>query len=172
MKPSSVRSYGHGASRPGDSVRQNGVWLFPLTYGIHLLEEYWVGEGFPAWAQRLWGTSLSTGEFLVWNLFGLTLMCVGALLVTRFTPLRWIEIALSVAVFGNAAGHVLASLMTVTYSPGVITGLLLWMPLVWVRLRDALTACSRTGRRAGILLGASVVLAQIAVLAACGLVPE
>ena len=125
------------------------VWLFPLTYAIHLAEEYAVAGGFPLWADRALGIQLTIFEFAAWNVCGLALMCIGAWLVARDSKFRFIEIALAVAVLSNVAAHVIGSVMTWTYSPGLITALALWVPLGVFRFRHAYGACGRRARRAG-----------------------
>jgi Protein of unknown function with HXXEE motif len=146
--------------------RRGSVWLFPATYAFHLTEEYFAGEGFPAWVQRVIGVPLSAAEFVGWNVFAFLLMCVAAALVTRFVQLQWIEIALSIAVLGNATAHAVASLVTQTYSPGLITGALIWVPLGTMRLRAALAVCCLRARWTGVMVGVSVVAVTFAILVA------
>jgi hypothetical protein len=140
------------------------VWLFPLTYAVHLLEEYFVGGGFPSWAQRALGIQLSNREFVAWNAFALAAMCAGALLVSRYRRFRYIEIGLAIAVLGNVAAHVIGSLATLTYSPGLITGVLVWIPLGWFRLRTVFGHSSRRARVAGICIGVFVTAVILTVL--------
>ena len=142
-----------------------GVWLFPPTYILHLAEEYLVAGGFTVWAERALGLSLTDAEFIVWNAAAFGLMCVGATLVSAAGRFRFVEIALSIAVLGNVAAHAIGSVATWTYSPGLITGLAVWLPLGIVRLRDAQHAVTRKGRIAGWWLGIAVVLVTLAVLA-------
>jgi hypothetical protein len=151
------------SSKSTDRVR--AVWLFPATYVVHLVEEYVAGDGFCAWAERALGITISVREFLVWNAFALTLVCVGAVLVTAHPRFRWIEIALSIAILGNVAGHVIASVLTQTYSPGLISGVLIWVPVGIMRLSAAFPLSSSRGRTAGVGLGVAVVLGTLAVLA-------
>ena len=148
------------ATRPA-----NAVWLFPVTYAVHLLEEYFACGGFMVWAQRALGIQFSNGEFVAWNAFALALMCAGAQLVSRDPRLRFIEIALAIAVLGNAAAHVIGSLATWTYSPGLITGVLLWAPLGWVRFQTVSRASSRRARLGGTCLGVLATVATLTVLA-------
>jgi hypothetical protein len=151
------------SSRNTDRVR--AVWLFPATYVIHLMEEYAAGDGFCGWAERALGITISVREFLVWNAVALTLVCVGAVLVTSQARFRWIEIALSIAVLGNVAAHLIASVLTRTYSPGLISGVLMWVPVGILRLSAAFHLSSSRGRTAGVGLGVAVVLGTLAVLA-------
>ena len=143
----------------------DAVWLFPPTYAIHLAEEYLVAGGFPLWAERALGVHFSNTEFVEWNMFALALMCVGAWLVSRESKFRFIEIALALAVLGNVVAHVLGSLVTWTYSPGLITALVVWAPFGTIRLRSAYRACTPRARRAGVYMGATVVLISVAVVA-------
>ena len=142
----------------------HGVWLFPATYVVHLIEEYYAAEGFPVWAGQALGLTLSGRAFIAWNAVGLAFMCAGAALVARRATLRWIEIAMSLAVLTNVAGHVAASVLTESYSPGVITGVIAWAPLGMVRLPAAYRFASRQGRVIGLAVGLAVTLATLAVL--------
>ena len=146
------------------SRRLDPVWLFPPTYVIHLGEEYVAAGGFPLWAERTLAIRFSNAEFTAWSTLALGLVCLGAWLVSRDPKFRFIEIALAVAVLGNVAVHVFASLLTWTYSPGLVSGVLIWIPLGVLRLRTARRAAARRGRIAGVCLGFAVVLMTIAVL--------
>ena len=150
---------------PRAARRLDRVWLFPATYLLHLVEEYFAGGGFPAWAARALGAVFTNAEFVAWNVFALLLMCAAAWLVRRHANLRFIEIALAVAVLGNAAAHVLGSLVTWTYSPGLVTSIVAWCPLGWIRLRSARRASTRRARRAGTYIGLAVVVITLTVVA-------
>ena len=139
--------------------------LFPASYAIHLFEEYFAGSGFPAWAERALGIRFSEAELVTWNAAGLTLMCVGAVLAASHQRYRAIEIAMSIAVLGNAAAHSLASLVTWTYSPGLLTGLFVWLPFGLLRLRAAYRHSSPAARVTGVWLGVLVIGVMLAVLA-------
>jgi Protein of unknown function with HXXEE motif len=145
--------------------RFDAVWLFPPTYVIHLTEEYLAAGGFPLWAERTLAIRFSNAEFTAWSTLALGLTCFGAWLVSRDSKFRFIEIALAIAVLGNVAMHVFASLLTWTYSPGLVSGVLIWIPLGAVRLRSARRASTRRGYIAGVYLGLSVVLITMAVVA-------
>jgi hypothetical protein len=142
------------------------VWLFPATYILHLCEEYFVAGGFPLWAQQRLRLHFGDTEFVAWNAFALVLMCVGAWLASRHPKFRFIEIALAVAVLGNVLAHVFGTLTTRTYSPGLLTGVALWIPLGVYALQSAWAASTSKARRAGIYIGLSVVLITMAAVAA------
>ena len=145
--------------------RFDAVWLFPPTYVVHLTEEYLAAGGFPLWAERTLAIRFSNAEFTAWSTLALGLTCFGAWLVSRDSKFRFIEIALAIAVLGNVVMHVFASLLTWTYSPGLVSGVLIWIPLGAMRLRSARRASTRRGYIAGVYLGLSVVLITMAVVA-------
>lgn len=128
-------------------------WLYPATYAIHILEEWRGGEGFTVWLERISGVELAAGKFLVWNAFALLLMSVGVVLTMRFKNLRWLLLAYGTAFLLNALSHLAASLYTISYSPGLVSGLLLWLPLgalTYVYFKPTL---SRRAARAGLIIG-------------------
>jgi hypothetical protein len=146
-------------------ARTDPVWLFPPTYAIHLAEEYGAAGGFADWVERVLGLPFSNAEFILWNAFALALMCVAAWLVSCHVRFRFIEIALAVAVIGNVCAHIVGSLVTWTYSPGLVTAVVVWAPLAAIRLPVAYCAASPRGRRAGVYIGAAALLATAAVVA-------
>lgn len=128
-------------------------WLFPASYALHILEEWRGGEGFPAWFARLTGVELAAGEFLLWNVVALVLMSASIVLTIRFKHLRWLLLAYATAFLLNALSHLIASLYTISYSPGLVSSLLLWLPLGALALLRFRKTLSRRGRRAGLLVG-------------------
>jgi hypothetical protein len=104
------------------------AWLFPVSYLLHLIEEYGGGEGFPRWISRVASVNFTEQDFLTLNAFGLGLMTVGALLSMK-NAWYWLWLALGGVVLLNGALHVVFSLLTWSYSPGLLSGLLIWLPL-------------------------------------------
>ena len=110
------------------------------------------------------GIEFTNAQFITWNAFAFGIMCVGAALVSHTPKFRFVEIALAIAVLGNVATHVLGSLATWTYSPGLITSVGIWSPLGVIRMRSASEASTRRARHAGIYIGVSVVLITLFVV--------
>jgi Protein of unknown function with HXXEE motif len=151
--------------QPRGARQLHPVWLFPPTYLLHIGEEYLMCGGFPAWVADVLGIAFTNAEFVAWNALGMLLICVAAWLVSRHAHLRFIEIALAMVVLGNVAAHVLGSLVTWTYSPGLVTGVVVWTPLGWIRLRSAWGASTPKARQAGTYLGLSSIVMTVAVVA-------
>ncbi len=129
-------------------------WLFPATYAVHIAEELWGGEGFVAWFARVAGVELTAGQFLLWNALALLLMSVSIVLTMRFKQLHWLLFAYGMSFLLNALSHLIASIYTISYSPGTLSGLLLWIPLGSLTLIYFRKTLSRRARRAGLVIGA------------------
>lgn len=129
------------------------AWLFPLTYVAHILEEYWAGEGFYRWIARFTNWEMPPAQFLFLNALAWLLMVAGILLLRKTSSMRWLIISYAVTVLLNGSLHLAGSLYTGTYSPGLITGLLLWWPLGIMTLVRFWKITTRRAFRAGILIG-------------------
>ena len=140
------------------------AWLFPLSYLAHIAEEYW--GGFPSWIARFWGVESSDANFLAWNGGALVMMCVGVALVLWTKSYRWLLVSFGTVVLINAVAHALASVVTWSYSPGLVSGLLLYVPLGLFTLRRAKESVNARTLRAGVIVG--VVMHAVVVLLALG----
>lgn len=109
-------------------------WLLwaPLTAALaHIFEEFvWPG-GFMSWYRRYRGSSVQsiTPRFLVIVNVILLAVCVDAALVTttRFGIAYWI--AVSAILASNGVWHLWAAIKVSEYSPGMVTGSMLYIPL-------------------------------------------
>jgi hypothetical protein len=120
---------------------------------LHIAEEYWCGERFFNWASRVAGINMTEDAFLGINQFAWIVMFLGCVVATLAPEMRWLVVAFASAVSLNGVAHLLASIFTWSYSPGVVTGLLLWIPLGVFTLVRARGRVSRVGYLVGILLG-------------------
>ena len=135
-----------------DKFTGNWAWLFPITYLVHIAEEYW-GD-FPAWITRFWGVESSLSNFLSWNGGALVMMTVGVLLVLWTKSYRWLLVSFGTVVLINGVAHTLASLLTLSYSPGLVSGLLFYVPLGVMTFKRARRASvNRRTLRAGVIVG-------------------
>ena len=129
------------------------VWLFPATYLIHAMEEYWGGEGFYRWMKRIVGWEMTPSEFVNINTTAWLLM-IGSILVFRRTPsIRWLTIGFGTVVLINGFAHLAGSILTGTYSPGVVSGTLLWIPLGVITLGRGWRGATRRSFISGVLVG-------------------
>jgi hypothetical protein len=104
-------------------------WLFPLSYLIHIAEEYWGGEGYPAYLLRLRGVHMSTGRFLAAQSVGFILVTIGVVLARRLKFLPMMLVILGALVAGNALTHTVTALSILEYGPGLLSSIFVWGPL-------------------------------------------
>ncbi|HEV7473463.1 MAG TPA: HXXEE domain-containing protein [Pyrinomonadaceae bacterium] len=109
-------------------------WLFPLSYLIHLAEEYWGGEGYPAYIFRLRGVQMSTGRFLMAQSVGLVLVTIGVILARRLKFLPMMLVILGTIVAVNSLTHIVTALSILEYGPGLVSSIFVWGPLGIVTL--------------------------------------
>ena len=104
-------------------------WLILLTYLIHIAEEYWGGEGYSAHLLKTKGVYMSPSRFLIVQTVGVALMAAGILIAKRFSFPAGMAVILGATIFGNAATHIINSLRNFEYEPGLISSILIWVPL-------------------------------------------
>jgi uncharacterized membrane protein HdeD (DUF308 family) len=125
-----------------DATNMIWPWLFPLTYLVHIAEEYWGGEGYTAHLSKTKGVDLTSMRFLLMTGAGLALMIAGIPLAQMFKFPQLLLVMLGTVVLVNGLSHVVSSVATARYNPGLVTGMLLWIPLgaiTLVQLRDRMS---------------------------------
>ena len=110
------------------------LWLFPVTYLIHLAEEYWGGEGYSAYLFRLRGVHLSPTRFLAFQWLGVALIVAGVIISQQFKFPRFMLCLLGALVLSNGITHTVTALRHGGYGPGLVSSMLIWIPLGLVTL--------------------------------------
>jgi hypothetical protein len=151
-----------GGATGGEAIRETshasveplvGSWilLFPATYLAHIAEEYW--GGFPARFAELTGLAAPDAAFLGANALFWVLMAAAAVLVLRRPSRAPLVVVIATVVTVNATLHVGGSLLTASYSPGVVSGVLLWLPLGVMALVRGHRVLPERSFRSGVLIG-------------------
>jgi uncharacterized protein with HXXEE motif len=143
-------------SSPSQATINFWLWIFPLTYVIHIAEEYWGGEGYPAYILRLRGVHMSTTRFLVAQSVGLVLVTVGVILARRFNFPQMMLIILGAIVLVNGITHTVTALSIMSYGPGLFSSIFVWMPLCIFTLIRFKAALSRKRYWIAIAIGVGV----------------
>jgi hypothetical protein len=130
------------------------VWLLPAAYGLHILEE-WFG-GFPEWLALVTGSALPRSAFIAINAVAFAGMVLATLATARRESNGWMGIAISTILLINGVAHVLGSLVTGRYSPGLITGVVLYVPLAQLALMRAWQQADREMFVRGVVTGAGI----------------
>jgi hypothetical protein len=109
-------------------------WLFPATYLVHIAEEYWGGEGYSAYLLRLRGVHFSPQRFLLIQSLGVVLMVTGVILARRFGFTQMMLVIFGAIVLVNGLTHTVTSIRHEGYGPGLISCLVIWIPLGLITL--------------------------------------
>ena len=131
-------------------------WLFPLTYLIHIAEEYWGGEGYAAYIMRVRGVELTNARFLLAQGLGIIFMAAGILLARRFNFSHMMLIIMASIVLVNGLTHTMTSVSSRAYGPGLLSSLLIWIPFSIVCLIYFRNSISRKRYLLAITIGLGV----------------
>ena len=128
--------------------------LLPVAVALHIAEE-WFG-GFIDWASLVMNVNIDAEQFLAINMIGLALFIIGCASAYREPRAAWIGVSLAALVGVNAIAHTVLSVFVGEYSPGTITGLLLYVPLAFIIFRWAAAHLSRGVVGGSILFGIGI----------------
>lgn len=103
--------------------------LFPITFAIHFAEEYWAGEGYPAYLFRLRGVELSTTRFVVFQILGFVLFVAAGVISKYLKFPEFMIVVLGGLVLSNGLSHSITALWDGGYGPGLFSSIFLWIPL-------------------------------------------
>jgi hypothetical protein len=120
MKPQAI---------PSENLFGLFSWLIPVTYLIHIAEEYWGGEGYLAYLYRLRGVHMSPVRFLIAQTIGFVLVTLGIILARRFNFVGMMMVILMMTMMGNALTHTYNAVIARSYNPGLLSGLFVWLPM-------------------------------------------
>jgi hypothetical protein len=106
------------------------VLLYPLATVLHIVEAW---PAFPRWARRFASPLYDDREYLRIHVAAVAIAVLAALAVRAF-PAAWIVFTFFAFVFGpgifwNALFHAWGSVISGRYCPGVLTGLMVYLPL-------------------------------------------
>ncbi|HFN5283896.1 TPA: HXXEE domain-containing protein [Pseudomonas aeruginosa] len=109
------------------------LWALPAAYALHIPEEYFTG--FPTWVSRHMYASMDDLEFWTNNSLFMAIIVSLALWASRsrspiaaFVFLSWA----SGNLFWNFIFHLVTTITADSYSPGLVTAVLLYYPIsIW-----------------------------------------
>ncbi len=133
------------------------LWLFVPAYLIHLAEEWFAG--FPGWIGSIIGSPLPTIAYVGINGMALVLLVAGIRAAIRSERYGWVAVAVATVTLVNTVAHVAGAALTRSYSPGLVSAVLLYVPLgtlTMIRAMDQASAQMTRGILAGLLIHAAV----------------
>ena len=120
---------------------------------VHVAEEALTAETFPRWISRLAGVDLSFDEFLTLNAIAFSVIVAGTVLAFRHPGGGWPLAALGTAVVTNALLHLGGTALTRSWSPGVVSATVLWLPLGVFALHWMWRRAQRVDLAIGLIVG-------------------
>lgn len=104
------------------------LWLVPIAYFVHILEE---SPRFVPWALKYLGAPETFGQFIFGNVIFMAYVIIATSLAIFYTNEWTLIIGLSAAawIFSNFLIHAYYTLSTGIYSPGVVTGGAIYVPV-------------------------------------------
>ncbi len=122
------------------------IWLLPIAFAAHVSEEFLTG--YPAYAAKVTGYPMELPMFLGSNIFFIVIMA----LLTRWAARTkkpnasfWTVTWAAGNLFWNFIYHGVAMLVHGVYSPGIVTGVLIYLPLSLLVWRAGLAQKQITG---------------------------
>ena len=107
------------------------LWLLPLIVLLHIVEEFLFPGGFRAWYQSYRpeiASSLTVRFLIIINAILIIVSIIPILMgTTQYGVAFWLTIV--AILFSNALFHIVAGFRSKAYNPGLITSLLLYLPL-------------------------------------------
>jgi len=127
------------------------LWLFVPAYIVHVGEE-WVG-GFPQWIGTVVGRPLPAAAFFTINGVALVLVVAGTRAAIRAERFGWIAVAVATIALVNTVAHAAGAALTGSYSPGLISAFVLYVPLGSLAMIRAFDQAPRGQLARGIVAG-------------------
>lgn len=132
-----ARKTNSGATVPAfklSAAARYAIMLLPVAFGAHIAEE-WLG-GFSAWTATALGREVSIERFLIINAVAFPIVTGCVIASLRSASTAWLAASVATLLGLNGVLHTLATPAFGRYSPGAVTGLLLYIPLAGIVLRS------------------------------------
>ena len=130
------------------------LWLFAPAFAIHVAEEWFTG--FPAWLQRIAGRPLPDTAFLIINAVAMAALMGAIRAATRAERSGWMAVAIATIVLVNTLAHLAGAALTRSYAPGLISAVVLYVPLGSLTMIRAMDQADRVQLGRGIVAGLAI----------------
>jgi hypothetical protein len=133
------------------------LWMLVGAFAIHVAEE-WFGA-FPEWISTVVSRPMPVAAFVIVNGIAMVLMIVGVRAAIRSERSGWIAVTIATIALVNTVSHVAGAMLTRGYAPGLISAIVLYVPLgslTIIRALDQARHQVARGVALGVLLHAAV----------------
>ena len=129
------------------------LWAFVPVYFVHLLDERFWGGGTANWATAHTPFYFTDCAWLWVNIPSMLALTLVVVLVARGVVPEWAVVALGVHLLLHAVTRIVGTVIFTTVSPGVVSGVLLCLPLAVWSLARGYRQLSRRALRSGVIAG-------------------
>lgn len=130
------------------------LWLFVPAYAIHVAEEWFAG--FTVWVEPFAGRPIPGLAFLVINAIAMVALTIGIRAAARTEANGWMAVAIATIVLINTAAHAAGAAFTRAYAPGLVSAVVLYVPLGSLTMLRALDQAPQAQVARGIVAGALI----------------
>jgi Protein of unknown function with HXXEE motif len=117
------------------------LWPFAPAFAIHVAEEWFAG--FTTWVAQIAGRPMPDRAFLAINAIAMLLLLIGIRAASRSESKGWIAVAIAAIVLINTVSHMAGAVLTQSYAPGLISAVVLYVPLGSLTLIRAIDQSAR-----------------------------
>jgi hypothetical protein len=128
------------------------LWPFVPAFAIHVAEE-WFG-GFTRWAVQITGEAIPGAAFLGINAIAIAVMVVAIRAAARSEANGWLAVTIATIALINTVSHAAGAVFTQSYAPGLISAVVLYVPLGSVTMVRAMDQAPRGTVARGVIAGA------------------
>jgi hypothetical protein len=140
------------------------LWLFVPAYAAHLLEEYFAA--FRRWVALVAGGELPLSVFVAINAVGMTFLLLAIRAAVKRERAGWAAVAVATIAGVNGLAHAGGTIATGVYAPGLVTGIVFYVPLALLTLTRAVHQAEPGQVARGVAIG--VVVHVLVAVAAFG----
>jgi hypothetical protein len=130
------------------------LWLFVPAYAIHVAEEWFAG--FPRWVEQIAGRPLPDAAFLIISAVIFALLVAAVLAAIRAEHNGWLAVAIATIVLVNTITHSASAAITASYAPGLLSAVVLYVPLGLLTMMRAIDQAPRGQLMRGVISGVMI----------------
>ena len=127
------------------------LWPFVPAYMIHVAEEWFAG--FPLWVGQVVGRPVPDSAFLLINGVALVVLIAATRAATRAEHHGWIAVTIATIALVNTVAHAAGAVLTRSYAPGLVSAVVLYVPLGALAMIRAFDQAPRAQLERGIIAG-------------------
>ena len=143
------------------------LWPFVPAFAIHVAEEWFAG--FTTWVVQLTGRSMPDAAFIGIHAVAMALLVLAIHAAAGDESKGWLAIAIATVFLINTVSHAAGAVMTRSYAPGLISAVVLYVPLGTLTMIRAFDQAPRSqiarGLVSALMLHAAVFVIAFAVTA-------